>query len=99
MVLVVKFSCSCDQIDDQLLRIERGMGAFSLSLFGSGIWPKIFKNTFLFNAFLFKIHLRNHIESVHFPGHFSYNCNHCEKTYKTKNALCIHVSRVHGDKK
>merc|ERR1712243_253295 len=25
-----------------------------------------------------KAHVRNHIESVHFPGHFSYNCNHCK---------------------
>jgi len=38
---------------------------------------------------------RNHIESVHFPGHFSYNCDHCEKTFKSKNALCVHVSLMH----
>ena len=38
---------------------------------------------------------RNHIESVHFPGHFSYNCDHCEKTFKSKNALCTHVSLMH----
>jgi len=46
-----------------------------------------------------KINVRNHIESVHFPGHFNYNCHHCKKTFKTKNALCTHVSRVHGDEK
>ena len=40
-------------------------------------------------------HLRNHIESVHFPGHFSYKCDHCEKTFKSKNALCVHVSQMH----
>jgi len=44
-----------------------------------------------------KINVRNHIESVHFPGHFNYNCHHCKKTFKTKNALCLHVSRVHRD--
>ena len=26
----------------------------------------------------------NHVESVHFPGHFSYNCDQCEKTYSNK---------------
>jgi len=40
-------------------------------------------------------HMRNHIESAHFPGHFSYNCNHCEKTFTTEKALSIHVSRMH----
>ena len=41
--------------------------------------------------------MRNHIESAHFPGHFSYNCNHCDSTFKSKNALCLHVSRKHRD--
>ena len=39
--------------------------------------------------------IRNHIESVHFPGHFSYNCDYCEKTFKSKNAMCNHVTRLH----
>ena len=38
--------------------------------------------------------LRNHIESVHFPGYFSYTCDHCKKTFKTKNALCTRVERT-----
>ena len=46
-----------------------------------------------------KINVRNHIESVHFPGHFSYNCDHCEKTFKTKMALYVHVSKMHRDGK
>ena len=46
-----------------------------------------------------KANVRNHIESVHFPGHFSYNCNHCKKTFKSKSALCVHVSKVHRDEK
>ena len=46
-----------------------------------------------------KINVRNHIESVHFPGHFSYNCDHCEKTFKTKMALYVHVSKMHRDEK
>ena len=46
-----------------------------------------------------KTNVRNHIESVHFPGHFSYNCNHCKKTFKAKNALCVHVSLMHRNEK
>jgi len=41
--------------------------------------------------------VRNHVESVHFPGHFSYNCPHCEKTFKSKNSISTHVSREHRD--
>ena len=43
--------------------------------------------------------LRNHIENAHFPGHFSYNCSHCEKTFKSKTALCSHISKLHRDGK
>ena len=39
--------------------------------------------------------VKNHIESIHFPGLFSYNCDYCEKTFKSKNALCNHVTRLH----
>ena len=39
--------------------------------------------------------VRNHVESVHFPGHFSYDCEHCGKTFKSKNSLCNHVSKSH----
>ena len=42
-----------------------------------------------------RTNMRNHIESTHFPGHFSYNCNYCEKTFTSKNALCTHVTRMH----
>ena len=44
-----------------------------------------------------KTNLRNHIESAHFPGHFSYNCNYCGKTFKSKNSLCNHLSQFHRD--
>ena len=43
--------------------------------------------------------LRNHIENAHFPGHFSYNCSHCEKIFKSKTALCQQVSRMRRDGK
>ena len=43
--------------------------------------------------------LRNHIENAHFPGTFSYNCSQCEKTFKSKTALCSHISKLHRDGK
>ena len=41
--------------------------------------------------------VKNHIESIHFPGLFSYNCDYCERKFKSKNAQCSHVSKVHKD--
>ena len=43
--------------------------------------------------------VRNHIENNHFPGHFSYDCNQCEKIFKTKTALESHAAREHKDEK
>jgi len=43
--------------------------------------------------------IRNHLESVHFPGQFSYDCQYCGKSFKSKNSLAVHVSLNHRDPK
>ena len=35
--------------------------------------------------------LRKHVESIHFPGVFSYTCKHCSQTFNTKNLLNHHM--------
>ena len=42
-----------------------------------------------------KQNLLKHVESVHFPGIFSYECKFCGKTFKAKNNLYFHVSSTH----
>ena len=37
--------------------------------------------------------VRNHIESKHFPGMMSYQCEYCQKTCKTKQSLDTHRQR------
>jgi len=39
--------------------------------------------------------VRNHIESIHFPGVFTYSCNICEKEFQGRNALAVHNSEKH----
>lgn len=36
---------------------------------------------------------RNHVESIHFPTSFVYNCTVCEKTFPAKNSLNVHMYR------
>jgi len=36
-----------------------------------------------------------HIESIHFPGLFSYNCQYCGQVANTKKSLRIHINRYH----
>ena len=43
--------------------------------------------------------LRRHVESVHFPASFHYNCQYCEKVFNAKNTLNVHISRHHRDQK
>ena len=40
-------------------------------------------------------HVRNHIESVHYKGIFTYRCQLCEKDFPSKNALGVHNSALH----
>jgi len=42
-----------------------------------------------------KVNLTKHVESVHFPNSFSYDCRHCGETFNTKNKLYVHVQRTH----
>ena len=42
-----------------------------------------------------KIHTQNHIESIHFPGTFEYNCKHCDLSFSGRNKLYIHVNQMH----
>ena len=38
-----------------------------------------------------------HLESCHFPGMFTYNCQHCNKQYNNKGSLKSHLSVKHRD--
>ena len=42
-----------------------------------------------------RYHTLNHVESVHFPSSFNYECNICGKQYNSKNSLNVHVSTKH----
>jgi len=44
-----------------------------------------------------KSNVMNHVESAHFPDSFAYNCDYCEKTFKSLNSKNVHVSRNHKD--
>ena len=43
-----------------------------------------------------KTHVRNHLESIHFKGVFSYTCQFCEKIITGRNALAVHTSSYHS---
>ena len=38
---------------------------------------------------------RNHIESVHFPNSFTYECQFCDMVLNTNKALARHKERYH----
>jgi len=40
-------------------------------------------------------HVRNHVESKHFPNSFQYQCPQCDKTCNTKKGLDVHKSEKH----
>ena len=40
--------------------------------------------------------VRNHVESKHFPGTFTYNCTDCGLVLNTKTSLTRHQQRVHS---
>jgi len=42
--------------------------------------------------------VKNHLEAIHFPGMFLYDCDICGQTLKGRNALNIHKSKLHSRK-
>ena len=38
-------------------------------------------------------HVRNHVESIHFPHTFTYNCPVCGKDFGTKKAFLNHKKK------
>ena len=43
--------------------------------------------------------MRRHVESVHFPSSFQFECNYCEKVFNAKNNLYVHISTQHRTEK
>ena len=41
--------------------------------------------------------VRNHVESIHYPDAFVYDCQFCGKTMRTKKARDWHMSKNHKD--
>ena len=54
-----------------------------------------FRCTICGRANVKKNNIINHIESVHFPNSFTYNCSLCDKQFNSKNSLNVHVSTKH----
>jgi len=46
-----------------------------------------------------KANVQNHIESIHYPGHFIWNCDICGEHVKTRNMLSQHKSKFHSKQK
>jgi len=46
-----------------------------------------------------KDHAENHIESIHLPGVFQYNCKYCELIFTGRNKLYLHVNQMHQGQK
>jgi len=42
-----------------------------------------------------KVNLVKHVENVHFPDSFSYDCKYCNQSFNTKNKLYVHIARTH----
>ena len=42
-----------------------------------------------------KDNLRKHVENIHFPGSFTYNCKYCSQIYTTRNLLNQHMTKMH----
>jgi len=43
-----------------------------------------------------KSNIKKHVEGVHFPGHFAYKCDICNKHFNGKNSLSVHIYKYHG---
>ena len=42
-----------------------------------------------------RVAVRNHVESIHFPGMFAYDCALCGKTLTSQSAMNYHLSTRH----
>lgn len=42
-----------------------------------------------------KVDICRHVESVHITDHPGYNCSYCYAHVKSKNALRLHMKRLH----
>ena len=40
-----------------------------------------------------------HVENIHFPGSYEYECDQCGEKFDTKHKVYLHRSRVHNGKK
>ena len=40
-----------------------------------------------------------HVENIHFPGSYQYQCDHCDEKFDTNDKWRKHRSRVHSSKK
>ena len=40
-----------------------------------------------------------HVEAIHFPGSYEYQCDQCDEKFDAQNKWHIHRSRVHSSKK
>ena len=40
-----------------------------------------------------------HVEAIHFPGSYEYECDRCDRKFDTKHKWYTHRSRVHSSKK
>jgi len=45
-----------------------------------------------------KIHAQNHVESLHFPEMFVYNCQYCNLSFNGRNKFYVHNSKFHKSK-
>ena len=58
----------------------------------------LFKCTICGHVNALKTNVLNHVESIHFPDTFVYNCQVCGKTTKSKQSLYKHMSVNHRGK-
>ena len=44
-----------------------------------------------------KVHMRRHVENIHFPGQLEYSCPHCEGKFDTEQKYRNHQMRKHSN--
>jgi len=42
-----------------------------------------------------KVHIQNHLETIHFAGQFLYSCDHCSRTFTGRIGRSVHMSTYH----